>query len=80
MLFGKMRNTRNTCSRFLIVQCNNMFTKHTDTLADVPPEKCFRRECLDLAIGNELSAARTARLAQSAVLAGDGHVKRFSKG
>ena len=52
-----------------------MFTKRTDTLADVPPEKRFRRECLDLAIGNELSAARTARLAQSAVLVGAGHVK-----
>ena len=74
-----MRNMRTSCSRFLIVQCNNMFTKRTDTLADVPPEKRFRRERLDLAIGNERSAARTARLAQSAVWAGAGHVKDLAK-
>ena len=53
--------------------------KPTDALADVPPEKHFRRECLDLAIGNELSATRTARLAQSAVLAGAGNVKDLAK-
>ena len=64
MLFGEMRNS---CSLFLIVQCNNMFTKHTDILVDVPVEKRFRRACLDLAIGNELSAARTARLGGEAV-------------
>ena len=52
-----------------------MFTSKRNLDSEgLPPARRFRQDCLDLAVGNEISAERSARLAENAALAGAGHV------
>ena len=46
---------------------------------EVPKAKRFRRDCLEMAVSNEVSSQRSARLAKNAQLAGARHVQDIAK-
>ena len=47
----------------------------SEDTADIPDEKRFRHDMVDVFLNNELSSARSARLLHNAAMAGARHVQ-----
>ena len=47
----------------------------SEDIADIPDEKRFRHDMVDVFLNNELSSARSARLLHNAAMAGARHVQ-----